>query len=137
MLFMLPCVTYNMNIIFKKKKEKKGPRPLYCMHYNYMYCLIASRGGNVLCTLSLWACAYMLGRAYTCLIFSVGSVDRLSRSASLVICFCFLTLVGKLGSMERILRYITVIAPLKHSLAHLFCSLPNDMFCSKFKYAFS
>ena len=34
-----------------------GPRPLYCMHYNYMYCLIASRGGNVLCTLSLWACA--------------------------------------------------------------------------------
>ena len=29
-----------------------GLRPLYCMHYNYMYCLIASRGGNVLCTLS-------------------------------------------------------------------------------------
>ena len=54
-----------------------SPCPLYCMHYNYMYCLIASRGGNVLCMLSLWACAYMLGRAYTRLIFSVGSVDRL------------------------------------------------------------
>ena len=70
-----------------------GPRPLYCMHYNYMYCLIASRGGNVLCMLSLWACAYMLGRAYTCLIFSVGSVDRLSRSASLVI-WCFFSHSG-------------------------------------------
>ena len=43
---------------------RAGPHPLYCMHYNYMYCLIASRGGNVLCTLSLWAFAYMLGRAY-------------------------------------------------------------------------
>ena len=31
---------------------------------HYMYCLIASRGGNVLCTLSLWACAYMFGWAY-------------------------------------------------------------------------
>ena len=43
-----------------------GPRPLYCMHYNYMYCLIASRGGNVLCTFSLWACAYMRVYAWAC-----------------------------------------------------------------------
>ena len=79
-----------------------APCPLYCMHYNYMYCLIASRGGNVLCTLNLWACAYMLGRAYMCLIFSVGSVDRLSRSASLVIwCVFSLTLVGKLAIVRR------------------------------------
>ena len=42
-----------------------GPRPLYCMHYNYMYCLIASRGGNVLCTLSLLClgCRTRMGRA--------------------------------------------------------------------------
>ena len=87
-----------------------GPRPLYyIMHYNYMYCLIVSRGGNVLCTLSLWACAYMLGRAYTCLIFSVG---RLSRSASLVIWCFFLTMVGKLGSMERSRR-------LNENVAHI------------------
>ena len=39
----------------------------------------------MLCKLSLWACAYMLGRlaaymlglAYMCLIFSIGSVDPL------------------------------------------------------------
>ena len=41
-----------------------GPRPLYCMPYNYMYCLIASRGGNVLCTPSLWACAICICLAW-------------------------------------------------------------------------
>ena len=51
----------------------------------------------------------MLGRAYTCLIFSVVSVDRLSRSASLVIWwFFFLTSVGKLGSMESSLWAVPV-----------------------------
>ena len=38
-----------------------GPRPLYRMYYNYMYCLIASSGGNMLCKLSLWACACLAG----------------------------------------------------------------------------
>ena len=28
MLFMLPCVTYNMNIITKKKKKKKSDRSI-------------------------------------------------------------------------------------------------------------
>ena len=49
-----------------------GPYPLYCMHYNYMYCLIASHGRNVLCMLSLWACTYTI----MCKFFEFFNLDQ-------------------------------------------------------------
>ena len=73
----------------------------------------------MLCTLSLWACTYMLGRAYTCLIFSVGSVDRLSRSVSLVIWWFFFTLVGKLGYSVPLAGFTVIIYFVLYTLVPL------------------
>ena len=82
----------------------------------------------MLCTLSLWACAYMLGRAYTCLIFSVGSVDTFTLFSHMYafqnLCICIMAtpcpLQGLLSYFFSVYTSLTC-APCRASRMKLVC----------------